>query len=182
MISLVIAVIIVLGIGGTVAASDSARPGDLLFPVDRFAEDAHLALTADADAKAALRAQIAEERADEIESLVKEESAGGGSAEGKARIEAAFNDLSVYLAEARASASSTALDQVHARVKTMATELESRLGVNVRMDTDSHTQMNEGTATTSTNAEVSGSATSSGSYATSSTGVDLNVGGTLNVR
>ncbi|KKT79236.1 MAG: hypothetical protein UW76_C0032G0008, partial [Parcubacteria group bacterium GW2011_GWF2_44_8b] len=38
MIPLFLALIIAFGVGGTVVASDSARPGDLLFPVDRAVE------------------------------------------------------------------------------------------------------------------------------------------------
>lgn len=68
MIPLAIALIVLLGAGGTVAASDSARPGDLLFPLDRAVEDARLALASEDD-KLDLRIRFADERLREFESV-----------------------------------------------------------------------------------------------------------------
>lgn len=74
MIPLVIALAVLLGAGGTVAASDDARPGDFLFPVDRAVEEVRLAFSAEKD-KADLRVKFAEERVREFDSLV-DENAG----------------------------------------------------------------------------------------------------------
>lgn len=68
MIPLAIALIVLLGAGGTVAASDSARPGDFLFPLDRAVEDARLALASEDD-KLDLRIRFADERLREFESV-----------------------------------------------------------------------------------------------------------------
>lgn len=72
MIPLVILVAVLLAGGGTVAASDAARPGDLLFGVDRAVEDVRLSLS-NADTKADLKAKFASERLREFESIVDEE-------------------------------------------------------------------------------------------------------------
>lgn len=73
MIPLAIALVVLLGAGGTVAASDSARPGDFLFPVDRAVEDVRLAFASDDD-KNDLRLRFTAERFDEFESVVDDES------------------------------------------------------------------------------------------------------------
>lgn len=65
------ALIILVSSGATVAAADSARPGDLLFGVDTTVERVRVAL-ADEDKKTELRARFAEERAIEAESLIVE--------------------------------------------------------------------------------------------------------------
>src|SRR3989338_7817647 len=74
MIPLFLALIIAFGVGGTVVVSDSARPGDLLFPVDRAVEDIRFSFTAQED-KAELKIKFANERLDEVESLVSDELA-----------------------------------------------------------------------------------------------------------
>ena len=61
MIPLIIALVVLLGSGGPVAASDGARPGDLLFPIDRAVEDVRLALASEDD-KADLRMRFTNER------------------------------------------------------------------------------------------------------------------------
>lgn len=75
MIPLVIAIAVLLGASGTVAASDAARPGDVLFPVDRAIENVRLTLASE-KGKADLRIKYAEERLDEFESVVDDELEG----------------------------------------------------------------------------------------------------------
>ncbi len=72
MIPLIVALVVLLGAGGTVAASDDARPGDFLFPVDRAVEDVRLALAQDDD-KADLRMRFTNERFNEFSSVVDDE-------------------------------------------------------------------------------------------------------------
>jgi len=67
--SLMILAVVVLGAGGTAYASDSARPGDILFPVDQVVEKARLAITTNVEAKNELRIRYAEERMKEVEEL-----------------------------------------------------------------------------------------------------------------
>lgn len=73
MIPLAIALIVLLGAGGTVAASDSARPGDFLFPLDRGIEEVRLALAPNED-KDTLRIRFAEERIKEFDAIVDTEA------------------------------------------------------------------------------------------------------------
>jgi hypothetical protein len=71
--SIALALVLALGLGGTVVAADDARPGDALFRVDRAAETIRLALATD-DTKSDLRLRFAEERLQELEELREERS------------------------------------------------------------------------------------------------------------
>jgi len=70
---LIIALIILLGAGGTVAASDFAVPGDLLFSIDRSVENIRLAFSSD-EKKSELKIKFAEERVEEFKVVVKKYS------------------------------------------------------------------------------------------------------------
>ncbi|HEX9608704.1 MAG TPA: DUF5667 domain-containing protein [Candidatus Paceibacterota bacterium] len=76
MSALLIALVILVGAGTTVAASDTARPGDLLFSIDRAVEDVRLSL-ASKEKKNELRFRFAEERIVELEEIIKEVSGDG---------------------------------------------------------------------------------------------------------
>ncbi len=56
-------------VGGSAFASNSAKPGDLLFPVKKVTEQFQVSLTASKQNKAALHAKIAEERIDDMEKV-----------------------------------------------------------------------------------------------------------------
>jgi hypothetical protein len=100
MIPLIVAVVVLLSAGGTVAASDSARPGDLLFPIDRAIEDVHLSLASEKD-KADLRVKFADERLHEFDSILDDELGGedlsGILTEAEADI---FTDITIVKLEA----------------------------------------------------------------------------------
>ena len=70
--SLIIALIVALGAGGTIVAADSARPGDMLFGLDRAVENVRVAL-AQEENKDNLRIRFATERIREVEDLKKED-------------------------------------------------------------------------------------------------------------
>jgi hypothetical protein len=61
-----------LSAGGTVAASESAKPGDLLFPVERAVERTQLAF-ASSERATELRAAFAAERFAELQAILEEE-------------------------------------------------------------------------------------------------------------
>ena len=71
MAPLALALILMLGTSGVVAASESARPGDTLFLVDQTVEDIRLALASD-DKKTLLEGQFAAERLQELSSILSE--------------------------------------------------------------------------------------------------------------
>ncbi len=100
MIPLIVAIAVLLSAGGTVAASDGARPGDLLFPVDRAVEDMRLSLASEKD-KADLRVKFADERLHEFDSILDDELGGedlsGTLTEAEADI---FTDLTIVKLEA----------------------------------------------------------------------------------
>ncbi len=72
MTALVLALIFIIGSGGTALASDAARPGDLLFPLERKIENVQLRLASD-DTRAALLQKLTEERLAELREIVDEE-------------------------------------------------------------------------------------------------------------
>lgn len=73
MIPLLIALAIALGAGGTIAVSDDARPGDILFPVDTAVERVQIAFSNDKN-KSKLKAAFANERLEEVKELIDEDA------------------------------------------------------------------------------------------------------------
>jgi hypothetical protein len=72
MIPLLIALMVMVGAGGTVAVSEAAKPGDVLFPIERVVERTRLALASDERASQ-LRSTFAAERLAELEAILSEE-------------------------------------------------------------------------------------------------------------
>ncbi len=68
----IVALIVVLCGGGTAFASDSARPGDLLFPLDRKIEDVRLRLALTENGREALRKSLSNERMQELRDIIDE--------------------------------------------------------------------------------------------------------------
>jgi translation initiation factor 5B len=68
MVGLFIVLAMALGVGGTAVVSDSARPGDALFRIDRAVENARLSFTRDEN-KNELRIRFAEERLKEVKEI-----------------------------------------------------------------------------------------------------------------
>ncbi len=69
MIPLIVSLLILAGVGGTVAVSDNATPGNVLFPVDQAVEKVQLVLASE-DKKVELKAKFANERLDEVNELL----------------------------------------------------------------------------------------------------------------
>lgn len=148
---LIIVILAFLGAGGAVLTSDSARPGDLLFPLDRSVEDIRLALTPE-QGKADLRVKFAKERLDEIESILDEESDDDAddaqatstpssevSDEARQNLSHALDILTTHLAEVRGAASTTpgiaeAIGAIETRLLSGAGALPQELRVRVRGD------------------------------------------------
>lgn len=72
MVPLIIALVVALGAGGTVAVSDNAVPGDALFVVDRAVEKGILAVSS-SEGKVKLKKKFAEERIVEVEKILEKE-------------------------------------------------------------------------------------------------------------
>ena len=156
---LIIAILALIGAGGTIAASDSARPGDLLFPVDRSVEDIRFALTPE-NGKAELKVKFAEERLDEIESILKDEEEDAteeklddlgdeeatstpseASGDAKENLSRALDILTIHLAEVRGLASTTpgvanAIEIITARLASLTESdaLPEELKLRIRSD------------------------------------------------
>ena len=71
-ITLAVVLIVAVGTAGTVAASESAKPGDLLFPIERAAERARLALASNERA-VELQSEFAAELLAELQLIIAEE-------------------------------------------------------------------------------------------------------------
>ena len=150
MIPLFLALIIAFGVGGTVVASDSARPGDLLFPVDRAVEDVRFAFTP-GERKAELKIKFANERLDEFESIVSDETdesrddtatstrGSGFSEEAENNLSHALDILTSHLAEIHGLASTTPgvaqpISVLEERLLSDANMLPQELRVKIRDD------------------------------------------------
>ena len=122
--------LLLLGAGGTVAAAGSAKPGDVLFPLDRATEAVRLAL-ASGDQKTTLQNLFITERFSELQAILNEEKIGVTDAtttaaagilvreSGESRVANAVAILAAQLAEQTDSAKRDAflrdlLDQISA--------------------------------------------------------------------
>lgn len=75
MIGIIVALVAALGIGGTVAVADTARPGDALFGLDQKIEEVRLKIAPEAK-QDELRIKFAEERVEEVDEIVHENQSG----------------------------------------------------------------------------------------------------------
>ncbi|OGG87692.1 hypothetical protein A2592_00965 [Candidatus Kaiserbacteria bacterium RIFOXYD1_FULL_42_15] len=73
MTAFILLLTLALGGGATALASDAARPGDLLFPLDRALEDVHLNLAFSTPAREALTKKLTAERLQELRDIINEE-------------------------------------------------------------------------------------------------------------
>ncbi len=72
MTPLLIALLVLTGVGSTVVTADAAKPGDFLFPIDQATERLQLALVAE-DNKNTLRTEFADERILELRKIIEQE-------------------------------------------------------------------------------------------------------------
>lgn len=70
---MIILLVLLLGGGGTALASNSARPGDILFPIDRSIENLQLKLASSEEEKTQLTKKFTEERLQELREIIDEE-------------------------------------------------------------------------------------------------------------
>src|SRR3989338_5792938 len=98
---LIIAILALIGAGGTIAASDSARPGDLLFPVDRSVEDIESILKDEEEEDAT------EEKLDDLGDEEATSTPSEASGDAKENLSRALDILTIHLAEVRGLASTT---------------------------------------------------------------------------
>lgn len=92
-----IALVLVLGGGGMVVASNSATPGSLLFPVELALENMQLKLSGDAR-KSELRLRFAEERLEEIREVSEKRSIPINFSDDESRdVSRALSDIDEFL-------------------------------------------------------------------------------------
>lgn len=130
----IILLVVVLGFGTSIVAN-AAKPGDLLFGVDRVAEQVRLRLTTDETAKATYEAEVAEERAREQAKLEGEQSDHASEASELTRqaLEQALGAVArvqEQLTEKQGNGSE-ALMKVETRLRELQGERERRLRITV---------------------------------------------------
>ncbi len=81
MVVAVVCVLLITTAGGTVAAAESARPGDWLFPIDQAAETVRLTLASE-ERRETLKADFLIERMTETESIIAEVATRDAAGEG----------------------------------------------------------------------------------------------------
>lgn len=81
MVVAVVCVLLITTAGGTVAAAESARPGDWLFPIDQAAETVRLTLASE-ERRETLKADFLVERMTETESIIAEVATRDAAGEG----------------------------------------------------------------------------------------------------
>ncbi len=143
----IIALMLLVGAGGTVAASEAARPGDLLFPIERATERARLAIASD-DRKESLRATFADKRLEELRSIIGDENENDDdsvdrvavSAEGEVRISNAINALVDILEEIETDEERERIfAALIAKVETI--EVKNRGTIQVQSDDDNNARI-----------------------------------------
>lgn len=143
----IIALMLLVGAGGTVAASEAARPGDLLFPIERATERARLAIASD-DRKESLRATYADKRLEELRSIIgdvnenddTDDTKVAVSAEGEVRISNAINALVDVLEEIETDAER---ERIFAALmeKVATIEVKNRGTIQVQSDEDNNARL-----------------------------------------
>lgn len=69
LIALIAGIVAILGVGGTVVASDSANPGDFLYPVDTLVENVQRSLITNPVKETELELKLLDERVEELKNL-----------------------------------------------------------------------------------------------------------------
>lgn len=122
--------------------SDSARPGDLLFPVDRAVEEVRATFTSEAG-KTELKVKFAEERLDEMDSILEDGSLTSTtedvSEETTQNLSHALDILILHLADIHGAASTTpgvaqAIKIIEERLQSRADSLPEELKIKIHDD------------------------------------------------
>ncbi len=92
-IPLIIALIIALGGGGTVAASQNSLPGDTLYPVKTFTENVEVIAAFSQASKAEVRMSLAQKRIQEIEKILERAKEGKGNGKNVAALQLALDNF-----------------------------------------------------------------------------------------
>lgn len=147
---------LIVGTTGTVAASGNAKPGDLLFPIERAAEEVQLAFASESRA-AELRVQFSAERLAELREIIAEETDTAATAvkatsstssspavlvheSGEARIAKAITAVLDSLNDYKdAEARTRLLEELQTNVGRV--KISGRDGSNVRIETEDHARI-----------------------------------------
>ncbi|MCU0678342.1 MAG: hypothetical protein MUF19_02010 [Candidatus Pacebacteria bacterium] len=130
--------IVLLGTGGTVAASESARPGDFLFPIERATEQLRLTI-ASAEKRGELEAEFLDKRFVELGELLDEEVFASSSATERLVSEAGEGRIAGAIAVLLLQAEGRSNPQQTERLRTLLREVEM-----LRVEGRSPEQVNQG--------------------------------------
>jgi hypothetical protein len=115
--------VVLLGTGGTVAASESARPGDFLFPIERATEQLRLTI-ASAEKRGELEAEFLDKRFVELGELLDEEVFASSSATERLVSEAGEGRIAGAIAVLLLQAEGRSNPQQTERLRTLLREVE----------------------------------------------------------
>ncbi len=145
---IIAALIIAVGLGGTVALADNSAPGDTLFAIDRAVENLRINLASE-QKKDTLRVAFADERVKEVEHISSPKTGTTSvdiSKEDKTRVTVGINAAIALLN----SVSSSADANTNIKLKTITDELnkylatlpaDSTVGVTVKKDDDGESRI-----------------------------------------
>jgi hypothetical protein len=121
--------VLVLGVSGTVVASNGAKPGDTLFGIDRAVEDIRINMAGD-DKKDDLRIAFAEERVQELEDIIKTEDDGSKDDNGdrSKRVALGIESATSFLESVSAQIALSDDKDKAARIEALIKQLSDELG------------------------------------------------------
>lgn len=123
-------------VGGTVFASNAAKPGDFLFPVKRAAETARVKMTISQESQAELQGDIAEKRIEEVEQ-VDAEHKDEAKAEAASEVNDSIQALTKVQADLTAKGNTKAAEQITKNIARLQSKaLELKLDVKDSVDTE----------------------------------------------
>lgn len=114
-VALASAIVLIFGSAGVVKASNNAKPGDALYPVDKAIENVRLGLTKNPESLVNLRTELVAERLSEAQQILVEQGAGASG------IDIALSDIADQKAEI------AKLVEQNQELQSRVDELESQL-------------------------------------------------------
>ncbi len=139
-------------VGGTVFASNSAKPGDILFPVKKVAEKVQISLSSSDTAKAQLETNIAEQRIQNINEVSVQHKAEA-KVEAQSETDNALSTLKRVQGDLQAKGNTTAAAAIGENISKLQGKAKDNQ-LKVESDLNENTKDNENDQQDNTAAEV----------------------------
>jgi hypothetical protein len=135
-----------VALGGTTVAADQSKPGDVFFPLKKAQENVRLHLSASDNTKAEVRIKMAEERLDELKSIIEEKNSEHKvkvEAESKAEVSAAIDRLTEVQAKLEEKGNTQAAAAVNAALLRLQERAKTEAAVEVKVEERSEVRHEE---------------------------------------